>query len=76
MAAKKRDGGRIFAIELTARSMLCLLENGFEPKGDEKFIDRLFGQHDKMTGSELARFKKYIGAHGTDEEKARLSKLK
>ena len=55
--------------------MLCLLEHGFEPEADDKFVDRLFEQHDKMTDHEKGRFKKYIEARGTDDEKKRLSKL-
>ena len=71
----KQDPKKIISIELTPRSMLCLLEHGFEPEPDDKFVDRLFEQHDKMTDPEKARFKKYIEAHGTDDEKKRLSQL-
>ena len=69
------DPKRIVSIELTPRSMLCLLEHGFEPEADDKFVDRLFEQYDKMTDHEKGRFKKYIEAQGTDDEKERLSKL-
>lgn len=75
MAAKKNPS-RIVSIELTPRSMLCLLEHGFEPESGEKFIDRLFEQYDKMTEQERKRFRKYIEAHGTEDEKTHLSELK
>jgi len=73
----QKDPPRIIAIELTPRSMLCLLEHhGFVPKDNEVFIDRLFAQYKALSRQEQVRFKKYIGTHGTEFEIERVLKLK
>jgi len=60
---------------LRAENMLVMLEHGFVPRSDEKFIDALFGKYDELTGAQKIRFKTWIEANGTKNEKTRASKL-
>ena len=65
----------VIAAELTPRTMLCLLENGFVPKRHEVFIDALFRDWEKLLPGEKIRFRNYIREHGTLAEKKRMKSL-
>ncbi|MEK7480210.1 MAG: hypothetical protein AAB665_02885 [Patescibacteria group bacterium] len=65
----------VLTAELTPRTMLCLLENGFVPKRHEVFIDALFRDWDKVTHGEKIRFRNYIREHGMLAEKKRMKLL-